>query len=238
MIKLVEAQGRLSDQKADIVFCIDATSSMQPCIDGVKDSVNEFLEGLQSAANVDYRLRLIAFRDVHDTRFRDDAPQEIYPFSIYNFTGSIEGFRSQLQNTKADCNQDQAGAESSLDALYLAVTSDWREACHRTVVLITDDDAWPNLHPSTYPYTDNTVKRVIQEFQTLRHAMLWILAPRTEVYAAIEKSVDAADRPINAIWLRGETRGEIQSDLLTTDWSSLMKQIGKSVSVNSVRVGA
>ena len=45
--------------KADIVFCVDSTESMQRCIDGVKAGLNRFAEGLQSAANVDFRLRLV-----------------------------------------------------------------------------------------------------------------------------------------------------------------------------------
>ena len=56
---------KLSTQ-ADIVFCIDATASMQRCIDGVKQGLTNFIEGIHSAATVDYRLRLIAFRDLHD----------------------------------------------------------------------------------------------------------------------------------------------------------------------------
>lgn len=235
MVHLPVANPRLSDRKADIVFCIDATSSMQPCINSVYASIEAFLEGLQTSANVDFRLRLIGFRDLHDTRLK--IPESgVIPFDIYEFTSSVTDFRKQLAGTQAICNQKHQGAESALDGLFIALQSDWRENSHRSVILITDDKTWPTLHPSTYRYTDNTVSRVVQEFQTLRHAMLYMIAPRDPSFQRIEQSMESAQRPVISLWLEGDDTSQRHSNLDQLPWDQLLRNIGQSISIQSIRI--
>src|ERR1700749_4002607 len=105
--------GKIKTQ-ADIVFCIDATGSMDPCIESVKDGIYAFVEGLQSAASVDFRLRLIAYRDRHD-------PDCGRPWHINDFTDSVEEFRSHLEEVAADGGGENP--ESTIDALYIAIHS-------------------------------------------------------------------------------------------------------------------
>ena len=160
--------------QADIVFCIDSTGSMEPCIDGVIDNIYGFVDGLQSAANVDFRLRLIGYRDKHD-------PSCGTPWNIEEFTSSVEEFKDQLGELQAEGGGD--APESSLDALYLAIHSRWRSArTHKTILLLTDDDTHPTLHRSTYLRPDNDIHRVIQDFQTLRHVLLFMVVPEYPAY--------------------------------------------------------
>lgn len=217
-----------SRTKADIVFCIDATASMKPCLDAVLGGLNVFVDGLQSAATVDYRLRLIAYRDRHDLTCT-------VPFEVFDFASSVDEFKSWLSRIKAECNQQYRGAESALDAIYIAAHSPWRtDKTHKTIVLMTDDCSHPSLHPTTYPYPDNTVARVIQDLQELRNSMLFMIAPQCAIYEALERSMKSADRRIVADWVpSGDARYE---GLRGVDWPRLMLMLGQTVSAATLTV--
>ena len=66
------------DFKIDLVFCVDATSSMKPCIDALKANmkavVTEKLPGLIETKggnwNPDLRYRLVGFRDCEQDEVR------------------------------------------------------------------------------------------------------------------------------------------------------------------------
>ena len=164
--------------KADIVFCIDKTASMDPCIEGVKNGIATLVKALNTAAEVDARFRLIAYSDIHD-------PEDGTPWDILPFTESAELFASQVAQVEAIGRGD--APESTLDALYIALKSDWRTTdTHKTVVLLTDADTHPTLHSTTFDRPGNDVYRVIQDLHELRHAMLFIVAPKCEAYIAIE----------------------------------------------------
>lgn len=222
------ASGGDARAKADIVFCIDATGSMDPCIKGIIDSLTVFADGLQSAGNVDFRLRLIAYRDRHDQRCG-------VPWDITAFTNSIEEFKGWLTNLKA---VGGGGIEeSTLDALYEAIHSEWRASpSHKTVVCLTDDDTHSRLHPSTYSGPDNDVYRVIQDFQTLQHAMLFMVAPRFPLYEEIGNAMKDADRKIVMNYVPYHEADKKYLGLKDVPWKLLMELLGKSVSAASVRI--
>lgn len=215
--------------KADIVFCIDSTGSMKPCIDGVKNAVYEFVAGLQSAANVDFRLRLIAYRDLHDPSWKGD------PWKLTQFTSSIDKFRTDLSNLSANGGGDNRGAESTLDALYHAIHSDWRlSKTYKAIVLLTDDNTHPTLHSSTYSRHDNDIYRVIQDFQGLRHILLYMVLPDYPAYQQIERSMNDADRKIVAYYIPKDDPD--CEGLKSVDWQSLLKMLGETISITSVVV--
>jgi len=221
------------ETQADIVFCLDATASMQPCIEGVKKGLNLFAEGLQTAATVDYRLRLIAYRDLHD-------PTCTVDWDVFDFTDNLEEFRSWLNQIRAECNQEYRGAESALDALYMALHSRWRPLkTHKTIVLLTDDDTHPTLHPKTYApnaqaVLDNNIERIIQDFQGLRHAMLFIVAPKYPLYSQLGKAMTDATRKVIAHWVpMDDSRYE---GLNGVNWEPLMSMLGQVVSATSLVV--
>lgn len=222
-----KVKAQLKRTEADIVFCIDATASMQASIEGVKDGLASFVEGLNTAASVDFRLRLIAYRDLHD-------PACTVPFDVFGFVDVIDSFKRCLETVEAKCNQEHRSGESALDALYIALHSDWRlSKCHKTVVLVTDDDTHPTLHHTTYNRQDNTVSRVIQDFQELSHAMLFIVAPMYPTYEKIAAAMKYADRKIIAKWVSLDEDGRC-TKLADIQWSDLMRFIGKEVSKTSL----
>lgn len=215
--------------QADIVFCVDATSSMYPCFQALIRNLDQFVSSLQTSADVNFRLRLIAFRDLHD-------PTCVYDWDVFDFTERADVFKSQLSSLEAKCGQQYRGAESSLDALYVAVHSPWRQSkTHRTIVLVTDDNTYPTLHPSLYNRPDNGVERVIQDIQEMRHSMLFMICPDFPIYKRISASMATPDQKIGAVWVsnKGEKTYE---ELASLNWTSLLSMLGETISKTSIVV--
>jgi hypothetical protein len=212
--------------EADVVFCIDVTGSMAPCIEAVRQHVNVFVDALDS---VDYRLRLIAYRDLHD-------PTEKGPeWFRGEFTNSAAQFRQHLADQEATGGGERRTGESTLDALFEAVHSSWRgHQCHKTIILFTDDASHPTLHPTTYSGPNNTEFAVIKDFQILTHTLLYMVAPQCEVY---QKIVDLMK------YVRGDRKVFLHSILPSNhpnfdclsgvEWSELLASLGRRVSESS-----
>ncbi len=214
--------GRIKTQ-ADIVFCVDATGSMEPCIDGLRTALHTFVTALQTAGDVDYRLRLIGFRDYHSPACRT-------PWDVHEFTSDPAEFCRQLDALRPIGGGD--APESALDVLYIAIGSDWRKSkTHKTILLFTDDDTHPTVAKCALRPPDNDVRCVIQALQTLRHVMLFITAPRFPLYEDIQRCMQDAERCVIAHFVPYE-RGH--SGLAGVDWSELLQEIGQTVSDTSV----
>ncbi len=100
---------------ADIVFLLDATGSMAPCINAVKDNVEAFITSLTSkGANnhsfiKDWRTKVVGYRDY-------DYISEGEPYVDNPFVESVETLRSQLSKLEAKGGGDEP--ESLLEGLY------------------------------------------------------------------------------------------------------------------------
>ena len=71
-LQIKQNKTMLQEKKADIMFCIDNSSSMQDCIDGVRDTVNNFVktleEGIQGFSPVDWEIGLLNYSN-YEFRF-------------------------------------------------------------------------------------------------------------------------------------------------------------------------
>ena len=223
-------------RQADIVFCIDSTASMKPCIDGVKQNLHEFVSGLQTTAAVDFRVRLIAYRDIHDPT----SPGPPWLETEFSKPMSIEPFLTDLGNTIADGGGDYATGESTLDALYRALKrSKWREPpCQRCIVLLTDDDTHPTLHPSTYDGPLNDVEIVTAELQLLPHPFLCMFVPDYPSYRQIaEQALRAHGQGKLFVQYVGSVHDrESHRGLHQIDWKRHMRFLGQSISLATVSV--
>ena len=80
----------------DIVFLMDATGSMEPCIDALKDNVTTFVESMCESSQMnpvkDWRAKVVGFRDF----LEDDEPLVDNPF-----VKDPTAVRSQLDNLEA-----------------------------------------------------------------------------------------------------------------------------------------
>lgn len=132
----------------DIVFAIDATGSMSPCLKQTTAVAADLLPRIQAALGdkkrrVDQlRTKVIAFRDY----YCDSEPMVESPF--YEHPGQEDEFRAFLDRIDATGGGD--APENALEALYQAIKSDWVETGAKRrhiVVLMTDTAPHPLDHP-------------------------------------------------------------------------------------------
>ncbi len=136
------------DTYMDIVFCIDVTQSMQPTIDKVKafatslydELVPYMLEKCHREVKV-LRVKVLAYRD-----FFYDGRYALEESEFFKLPEDNEQFKAYVGNLTAKGGLDDP--ESSLEALALAMKSDWvkimdlnTQRSRHVIVLFTDDEA-------------------------------------------------------------------------------------------------
>ncbi len=126
----------------DIVFCIDGTGSMAPCIESVKSNARRFhvefvKEMTDNGSEVDsMRIKVIVFRDYHD-----DGDQAMVQSPFFELPTDAAEFESFLSGISANGGGD--GPENGKEALYYAMKSDFTTGAkdRQVIVLFTDADA-------------------------------------------------------------------------------------------------
>jgi len=223
---------------ADVVFCLDASDSMKPCIDGVKTHISSFLEGLKSDGQRTWDVRFDFL--AHQTVRGEGGVIGHWHFSLYHsepgndvvsvlymgqqgqqgqrgsfFTTDIAEFKRGLDKVEVQ------GDEGPLVALDSCLDFPWRKAgeCHRVVIFMTDEP----FETSSAPETERQfLEELLQKTQDLK-VLLFIVAPDSPAYeelAEVDKSeYEAVD---------GQSTG-----LANVDFRKLLSGIGKSVSVST-----
>jgi len=137
---------------ADLVFLIDVSGSMSPCIDALRKNIEAFIDSLSkgdanNAAPVkDWRGKVVGYRDL------DASQSEGLPWIVDNpFVRDASALKSQLAGLQASGGGDEP--ESLLDALYMVAsmeatpkgsqtedTGKWRyrSDAARVVIVFTD----------------------------------------------------------------------------------------------------
>jgi hypothetical protein len=137
---------------ADIVFVVDITGSMAPCIDALRQNIETFVNSLSSgdannAAPVkDWRAKVVGYRDI------ETSESEGLPWIVDNhFVRDPAELKAQLGALEANGGGDEP--ESLLDALYKVATMEalpkgsqsieptkwrYRSDAARVVVVFTD----------------------------------------------------------------------------------------------------
>jgi len=142
----------------DLVLCVDATGSMAPIIDVVKEKALSFHQDLQQVMNEKHkrvselRIRVIGFRDYY---FDGDLAMESSEF--FKLPEQREQFSEFVRGLVAYGGGDEP--ENGLEALALAMASDWNDSPgkrRQVIVMWTDASAHKlELHsgdkPETYP---------------------------------------------------------------------------------------
>jgi hypothetical protein len=102
---------------ADIVFVVDVSGSMSPCIDALRKNIEAFIDSLSqggpnNAAPVkDWRAKVVGYRDI------EAAQSESLPWILDNpFVRDAGTLKAQLSELQAGGGGDEP--ESLLDALY------------------------------------------------------------------------------------------------------------------------
>lgn len=209
----------------DFVFLIDATGSMQPVIDALKNNLNTFIDTMiadvQSPVR-DWRGKVFGFRDVEE----DAEPFVDNPFVQKDTTA----LKAQLASLKAEGGGD--APESLLDALFKVGSmpqmekgsqvldpNKWRyrSSAARVVILFTDA---PFKEKMMIPEAKGGgVQDIINLMQNNR-IILCIFAPEAECYDKLAET-DKSEL----------TTGDLQA--ITSDVNNFKKtllQLAKSVS--------
>lgn len=127
-------------RRADVMFVLDTTGSMQFAIEGVKRAIGEVAE-IYLDSRIHIRLGLIEFRDRTLAGGNSD-PQSGLPmlerasFTEGEFTTNLNEFRGAVSLLQADGGGPEP--ESSFDALAEACRSSWQEGSARVLIHITD----------------------------------------------------------------------------------------------------
>lgn len=131
------------ERNIDIVMCIDATSSMGPCIDNVRKNAKKFYTDFVDVMTNQYnsevtslRVQVIVFRDLECDM---EALVKSEFFELPEDDDLFERFLNSIQPLGGGDYK-----ESGLEALYEAMTTDWiaRSTNDRQVILLfSDSDA-------------------------------------------------------------------------------------------------
>lgn len=134
----------LTKRNIDLVFCIDGTGSMAPCIESVKNNARRFHQEFVAAmtelkSDIDsMRIKIIVFRDYHD-----DGQNAMEQSPFFELPADNAEFEKCLSDIAAYGGGD--GPENGLEALYYAMKSDFNTGSkdRQVIVMFTDADALP-----------------------------------------------------------------------------------------------
>ena len=220
---------------ADIVFVVDGSASMRPCIDALKSKIKSFVHSLQSAntSGFDVRLEFISIAasptpDGSGATYRvlsstgPDVFDRLYKIRSGNapfWASSVDQFEAALSEIKPE------GDEDNLLALDMALDLPWREdsASHRMVVLLTDEPPETGCFPRD---SASLAPALVEKLNALRVKLLMV-APYSEILVELQ-CADGAD------YIQLEDH-EIDSGLSGVDFGKIFDVIAKSVSVETLQ---
>ncbi len=156
---------------ADIVFVIDATDSMSPILNTVKNftmSLHEkVIQGLQQYHRKikQLRVKVIAFRDYYC-----DGYMSLQESPFFYLPEDNERFKDFVTRIEAKGGGDEP--ESGLEALAVAMRSDWEKtgtSKRHAIVLFTDAAAHP-LEQQRYGIPENYPSPMLKSYEDLMRA--------------------------------------------------------------------
>ena len=138
-----DANANEKSRNIDIVFCIDGTGSMTPCIEMVKEHALRFHKELKDCIEANrgkmssLRIKVIVFRDYE---YDGDNTMQISEFFELS-AGDEAEYKSYLDNVVAQGGGD--APENGLEAIYFAMKSSFKAGPNdrQIIVLFSDTDA-------------------------------------------------------------------------------------------------
>jgi len=219
------AQKRIKST-ADIVFCLDASDSMTPCIQGVKESIGKLADTLRFDYTRDWDVRFdflahacgnerFHCRTVkQDVAILDALYLDNPILAKRCFTESVLEFKSALAEVAT------GGDEATLPALDIALDFPWRDAreCRRTIVLLTDEPVESGVAVAAQRAR---LPELIEKIHNKR-VKLFIVAPESDMFYQLAMA-DGCEY---------EVVRETGNGLGDLDFANLMESVGKSVSAS------
>ncbi len=220
----------------DVVFSLDASDSMRPCIDAVKTHITGFLKGLESdlQRHWDVRFDYVAHWTAesadggggivhHEESLYHHEEDNGLLGALYNrqhseptrfFTSDIEELRKGLGRIEV------AGDEGPLIALDFCLDFPWRpaEECHRVVILLTDETFETSISPELELEYMEQVQEKIEDLRI----QLFVVAPDSAGFDRLSQ-VDKSEY---------EVIEALEDGLSSVDFAELLAAIGSSVSAS------
>jgi len=171
------AGAALRDVKADIVFVVDTTRSMQPFIDMTREAVAEMARRFTGDKADRVRFGLVVYRDSLEA-----VPQLEY--LTRNLTpelvdaGTLAGLLENDARATAVGSLDYA--EEAFAGVETALSSKWREGALRFVILVGDASAHPKGHAQNKTSKDETDLRREYDDQQVHLLAIHLQDPRAK----------------------------------------------------------
>jgi len=170
--------------QADIVFVIDTTISMQPYINGVRDTVRDGVRSMsqQASTNASLRFGLWGYRD---------SPQETpgIEYNTKNYTPTlqpIEEFEKTLAEVKEASASDRDYPEDVFSGVHKALTeTKWRQGGLRFLLLIGDAPGHELGHRKNLSGHDENTLRSFASDQKIYIMSFHLKNPRYSSYNAL-----------------------------------------------------
>jgi len=150
----------------DLVFCIDATGSMRPVLDAVKENAlhfyNDVMESMEkkhkSVNNL--RVRIVMFRDYYA-----DGDNAMLTTDFFTLPDETREFEEAIRSIEPYGGGDEP--EDGLEALAYAIRSDWtNEGIKNRSVIVVWTDA--STHPIGFASADpNYPRNMARSFSEL-----------------------------------------------------------------------
>lgn len=215
--------------KADIVFCLDASGSMQPTFEGVKHRISTLLDtfNLDLQRSWDVRLDFFAYHDIEDGgqyySVREGIPHnylyhsDVAEREAHFFTHDMKEFTTALDRVGT------LGEEAQLRALDTALDYPWRKDsyCHRVIVFMTDETLTTGV---AVEQQIDGLEKVMNKIER-KNVVLFMVAPKCRYFARLSTLQ-------NVIY---EVQEESNNGLSNINFTELMVRIGKSISSKTVR---
>ena len=208
-------------QRADVAVLVDATGSMQPCIDTLKSHVEALSNSLggDDNVNVEWRAKAVGFRDLEA-----DSVSDQFVGKDNAFISSSEELSAQLAPLTAMGGGMGIAEipESALDALDLIMgTSDWVPIGegHRIIILLTDAPT----KPSTINGQD---VHAIAQKASEGHFRMLMYGPTCPEYEQLSKLPKCAFTDVSE-----NQTANVYEGLKNLDWQVVFETINKTVSI-------
>ena len=208
--------------KADIVFCLDSSSSMAPVFSAVRDHLKSFIDGLEhDHANWDVRYEFVSHKCPGPVFCASSVHERCLFDALYSGNEMNCFTKDQLVFKDALGELEAQGDEANFVALDFCLDLPWRpsEECRRVLVMLTDETLSTGKH---LELSKSKIDELIEKCQDLR-VSLFIIGPQCPYYEELSEADKAVYMPIEG------------SGLSTADFSKIFESMGKSVSTASTQ---
>ncbi|SMG35484.1 VWA domain-containing protein [Fibrobacter sp. UWB13] len=238
------------EKRADVVFVVDASDSMKPCFDQLRNSIKKFVEPFREEGFTSLRLGLLAYNAgpsngkwvYRNTFINGDAPENMNILygndedaqeSLFTRSGDgfvdVETFCNRLDSIK--CCAD----ENTPLALDCASDFPFEPICttRRIIIVFTDEKLEDGvLKQEALGNNCSEIEKVMNKITNQRHASLYYFGPQCEGVEVMEDYPRVIVTNVKEYKERAEGE-DIWSNI---DFEKILESMGKSISHSVLEV--